>query len=994
MTHRGQPGARWLRCDLHVHTPFDATKQFGEDIKAAINAFQKGNSTRLAEIAERFVDACCRAVEGSGLDLIAITDHNSIDGYRYLKPHFDVLAEQAKDRELHVPVILPGVEFSVGGERPLHFLVIFAANTDPDIIDRAVQHVFGASDRFDPKTGTPRATGQSVEEFLKGLFGYCHPVSGERDIEVVVLPAHVDSNKGVLKETAGNSSGDLAASTSVLDEMKGHLRERVITRHDWNGFQIVRPYEKLPQVFKELLWRWAAARRGKDWEELTESQRARYRGQKHWPLVECSDPTNYEAIGTSYTWLKMEVPDVEGIRLALLDPESRLRHMVDGPPEQYYSRIERIRIRNTDFFESVEIPLSPCLTTLIGGRGSGKSTVVEYLRFVLDRARPEDFAGETGKEAWETVDKILAEKNQRDFGETDGTLLPDHEVEVDVVVAGQHYRIRRNANGISVFQEPNGKLQEVPLDVRSLIAPRIFSQRQIARIAQNPAAQRTELDALLDAERLREIAKARREIEEKLTQLQRQRARLKEDRRMLPAYETELRKINDHIAFIEEAGHSDILSQFQAFEWERRWLDEVLQEFEGQAKALEEHATTIEREANGSPEPPIDIPTKTWIESVSRRIREALRGTATRLRSEVEGLRNLASSIKSEREERWYPGYKQARVAYSNLREEMEARGVDFAQHEKLLQQRADLERELRRLRGIDTDLQDLGQEIDRLRAELINLHRERLALRCELAQKLKALDADVRIEVVPLGDREDFKCRREEWFPRAGLQERDWALLVDYVFGGDNSVPDRIAKLIAALRADVEATQAQGKVMDSNDSRVVALLGERGARLTGYFFRIFEYADRIKLDEMERFLPEDSVEARVRTRDGGFKPITTGSVGERSMAILSLLLSAGNAPLIIDQPEDDLDNQYIYDVVVDLLRKRKFDRQIIVATHNANIPVNGDAELIVALGVENRLGTTLGVGSIDKPEIKDLVSTIMEGSAEAFRRRRERYGY
>jgi len=111
-------------------------------------------------------------------------------------------------------------------------------------------------------------------------------------------------------------------------------------------------------------------------------------------------------------------------------------------------------------------------------------------------------------------------------------------------------------------------------------------------------------------------------------------------------------------------------------------------------------------------------------------------------------------------------------------------------------------------------------------------------------------------------------------------------------------------------------------------------------------------------------------------------------------MAILSLLLSAGNEPLIIDQPEDDLDNQYIYDVVVDLLRKRKFDRQIIVATHNANIPVNGDAELIIALGVKDRLGTTLGVGSIDKPEIKDLVSTIMEGSAEAFRRRRERYGY
>ncbi len=98
--------------------------------------------------------------------------------------------------------------------------------------------------------------------------------------------------------------------------------------------------------------------------------------------------------------------------------------------------------------------------------------------------------------------------------------------------------------------------------------------------------------------------------------------------------------------------------------------------------------------------------------------------------------------------------------------------------------------------------------------------------------------------------------------------------------------------------------------------------------------------------------------------------------------------------PIVIDQPEDNLDNQYVYNVVVDLLRRRKFSRQVIIATHNANIPVNGDAELIVALGVQDRLGVVLGAGSIDRREIKDLVSVIMEGSAEAFRLRRERYGY
>ena len=78
----------------------------------------------------------------------------------------------------------------------------------------------------------------------------------------------------------------------------------------------------------------------------------------------------------------------------------------------------------------------------------------------------------------------------------------------------------------------------------------------------------------------------------------------------------------------------------------------------------------------------------------------------------------------------------------------------------------------------------------------------------------------------------------------------------------------------------------------------------------------------------------------------------------------------------------------------MDLLRRRKFSRQILIATHNANIPVNGDAELIVALGSNNRLGEVMDAGSIDRADVKDLVSEIVEGSAEAFRLRQERYGY
>ena len=171
----GEPGARWLRCDLHVHTPFDREKKFGEDVRGAIDALKNAKPQRLAEIADHFVQACRTAADGAGMDIVALTDHNSVDGYRYLSAQFETLARQAGDGGLTIPAILPGVEFSVGGERPIHFLVIFARITDPDDIDRAISHVFGANDRFDPRAGTPRATGQSVNEFLDRLYAFCPP---------------------------------------------------------------------------------------------------------------------------------------------------------------------------------------------------------------------------------------------------------------------------------------------------------------------------------------------------------------------------------------------------------------------------------------------------------------------------------------------------------------------------------------------------------------------------------------------------------------------------------------------------------------------------------------------------------------------------------------------------------------------------------------------------------------------------------------------------
>jgi predicted ATPase len=105
------------------------------------------------------------------------------------------------------------------------------------------------------------------------------------------------------------------------------------------------------------------------------------------------------------------------------------------------------------------------------------------------------------------------------------------------------------------------------------------------------------------------------------------------------------------------------------------------------------------------------------------------------------------------------------------------------------------------------------------------------------------------------------------------------------------------------------------------------------------------------------------------------------------------MLSSESNIPLIIDQPEDNLDGEFIYQSLVPVLRRAKERRQVIVVTHNANIAVLGDAEQIIVLRSNNERGIIVHRGSIDDPAIRDAACTILEGSQEAFQRRARVYG-
>ena len=117
-------------------------------------------------------------------------------------------------------------------------------------------------------------------------------------------------------------------------------------------------------------------------------------------------------------------------------------------------------------------------------------------------------------------------------------------------------------------------------------------------------------------------------------------------------------------------------------------------------------------------------------------------------------------------------------------------------------------------------------------------------------------------------------------------------------------------------------------------------------------------------------------------------------SLGQKQSVLLALMLSAeSNRPLIIDQPEDHLDSEFIYQTLVPVLRRAKERRQVIIVTHNANIAVLGDAEQIIVLKAQDDNGRIVSSGSIDHPDTRQYACDILEGSAEAFKRRAAIYG-
>lgn len=304
------------------------------------------------------------------------------------------------------------------------------------------------------------------------------------------------------------------------------------------------------------------------------------------------------------------------------------------------------------------------------------------------------------------------------------------------------------------------------------------------------------------------------------------------------------------------------------------------------------------------------------------------------------------------------------------------------------------------RLRQEQQDVNDALKREDSLKQQIVQLEK----LECELEQSRTAEQellqerAECRRAMREASDR-IFRSRIQQ-VDQINSDHSDVVVLTLTQSSRRSEYAKRLTELLQGSRLrnqeDVARDLAEKvrpsdliDIVEAGDAqRLADLIGRdlgQMARLVAFLMDSSDFYD------LEGVVFEDRLE--ITMYDGDVpKPVSQLSRGQMATALLPLILRSADYPLIFDQPEDDLDNRFIYTELVERIRTLKRERQLIFVTHNANIPVLGEADAIIVMQMEHpERARPPAVGTVDS--VKQHILTLLEGGADAFRRRHDRYG-
>jgi energy-coupling factor transporter ATP-binding protein EcfA2 len=908
-------GARWWKFDFHAHSP--ASDDYG---KGPSQVTLKTRTTR-----EWLLDYM-----RAGIDCVAITDHNSGAWIDRLKSALAEL-DSEKPSGYRPLVLFPGVEISVHGG--IHVLAVFA----PDKTTSDIDSLLGAVDFRGTKGSSANHTECAFPQVIEAI----DRAGG------LAIPAHVDCDNGLFTRFQGATLGQALECDAIV------------------AMELTDPRAPKPQVYVD---------RKLAWSEIVGSD-------SHHPAGNAGQ--RYP--GSHFTWIKMGTPSLEGLRLALLDGRLSVRRSdeTSADPNSHASLvIESIEVSQARYMgraRPFNVSLNPWLNALIGGRGTGKSTLVEFLRLALRREK------ELPKTLEEDFKKYWTLYLTRD---DEGLLTDATRIVVAYRKDGTRYRVQWSQRGdlepiqveegANVWRADHG-------DVAQRFPIRIYSQKQIFEMARAPLALLRIMDEAAEVDR-RGWDDRWKEEESKFLSL---RAKAREIETSLgdePRLRGELEDIKRKLAVFEQAGHANVLKEYQKRLRQQRVVEEWEKSWTRSGQRVRDLAADI---APAGLEPSLfegESPEDRGLLEKAQVPLDRLEAVRQRLADLARELDQVLAEWNRERDtSAWKQAVGAAVAQYESLRKTLaDQRAGDPSAYGDLVQRRQAIEARLGDLGSRRRQLDSIRLDADASLSRLRDLRRELTTRRTNFLAQVLAANPYVRITVVPYGARDVVESEFRQLLQREGGGfEKDI---------GDVDGEGLLGDLYRGQPASAEMEQRLGVLRDKL-RRIAA--GKHSAtelrdqRFASHVAKLPPEA----FDRLDLWFPEDSLRVEYSTTaDGaGLRPIQEGSPGQKTAALLAFLLSYGEEPIVLDQPEEDLDNHLIYDLIVKQLRSIKQRRQTIVVTHNANIVVNGDAELVVALVAREGETDQECVGSLQERDVRDTICAVLEGGREAFEQRYRR---
>ncbi|MCD4818399.1 MAG: AAA family ATPase [Candidatus Cloacimonetes bacterium] len=870
-------GSTWLKADFHLHTKAD--KEFNYDGEE--NYFLNNYVSKLKD---------------QNINVGVITNHNKFD-----KNEFVNLRKKAKKEEI---LLLSGVELSVNdGSNGIHTLIVFSnqwLENGNDYINQFLNVTFEGKTPFEYEQENGRSS-LNLLETIKKLNGY------QRDYFLIF--AHIEQNSGLFNELDGGRIQELGKNK--------YFRQRTL------GFQKFRTNDNRLKI-KNWLKDWYPAEvEGSDCKSINEIG---FCGKQ-------KDETGNEV--EKETWIKIGDFTFEAVKYAFSDYQNRIS--AKQPDKIKHSYIKSILFEG-GILDGKQIDFSPELNSLIGIRGSGKSSIIEAFRYVLNIP----FSNKTIDSNYKN--RLVAHT----FGSGGKAIIQV------IDKYGRDYRISRILNDSSeVFI--NGELQS-GISVRETIIhkPIYFGQKDLSSTGEGFEK---DLVEKLVGEKLHNIRK----------QIEQQKQIVFEQCNKLFNLSNVDEKIEENIS-----KHQDAEFRLKIFK-ENEIQDKLQQQtdFNTDARKIKKIISDIKQFEN------------------------SLTGVINQYEDDLKNHIIYKSKQNDLFFKEFFEIYKIVLNSFNNIENELKKIGkqivtlksqeIEFGEYKT---KQADSFAEIRR--KLEVSLKEQGKQLNLEEFPKLQKIIETTKQLLSSLQRESKKSSEIKIELIKslsklnhLWNEEYTKINKE----LLKVNENNSSIQIFSEFKGDKSAFLDFFKIIFK-GSRIRENSFQNIVNNYSDFASIFNDFENAKMKIASSKEIFERCFFENLKELLTWQIPNKFSIEYKGKE-----LKHHSLGQRASALILFVLSQKeNDLIIIDQPEDDLDNQTIYKDVIKLIRILKPQTQFIFATHNANFPVLGDSEQIHSCRYEDEK-IFLTSGSIDSPVIQQEIVDIMEGGQDAFNKRKEIYG-